>query len=70
MCENSGIKIRNVEGRIVSGSGGVSRWNNVENNLFYRCTHAIDFHHRENFADGNLYGRGGGGDGFGTIYFV
>ena len=56
MCESSGIKIRSHEGRIVAGSGGVSRWNNVENNLFYRCATAIDFQHRDNFADGNLYG--------------
>ena len=59
MCENAGLMTRNVEGRIVAGSGGVSRWNNVENNLFYRCEKAIDFSHRENFADGNLYGRSG-----------
>ena len=60
MCENSGIWITNMEGRIVAGSGGVSRWNNVENNLFYRCIRAIDFSSGDNFADGNLYGRSGG----------
>ena len=59
MCENSGIWITNMEGRIVAGSGGLSRWNNVENNLFYRCGAAIDFEHRDNFAEGNLYGRNG-----------
>ena len=57
MCENSGIMFRNAEWRIVAGSGGVSRWNNVENNLFYRCARAIDFANKDNFADGNLYGR-------------
>ena len=57
MCGSSGIKIRNVEGRIVAGSGGTSRWNNVENNIFYRCARAIDFDTKENFAEGNLYGR-------------
>jgi len=57
MCENSGIMIRNAEWRIVAGSGGVSRWNKVENNLFYRCARAIDFANKDNFADGNLYGR-------------
>jgi len=59
MCENSGIMIRNAEWRIVAGSGGTSRWNNVENNLFYRCARAIDFANKDNFADGNLYGRSG-----------
>ena len=60
LCENSGFKTQNHEWRIVSGGGGVSRWNNVENNLFYRCTRAIDFTHKDNFAEGNLYGRSGG----------
>jgi hypothetical protein len=60
MCENSGIMFRNAEWRIVSGSGGVTRWNNVENNLFFRCARAIDFANKDNFADGNLYGRSGG----------
>jgi hypothetical protein len=57
MCENSGIMIRNAEWRIVAGSGGVSRWNKVENNLFVRCARAIDFASSSNFAEGNLYGR-------------
>jgi len=57
MCENSGIMFRDAEWRIVAGSGGTSRWNKVENNLFYRCARAIDFANRDNFADGNLYGR-------------
>jgi hypothetical protein len=56
-CENSGIMFRDAEWRIVAGSGGTSRWNNVENNLFYRCARGIDFANRDNFADGNLYGR-------------
>jgi len=56
MCENAGIMTRNASWRIVAGGGGVSRWNNVENNLFYRCTKGIDFIHKDNFADGNLYG--------------
>ena len=60
LCENGGIKTQNHEWRIVAGGGGISRWNNVENNLFYRCTRAIDFSHKDNFAEGNLYGRSGG----------
>ncbi len=57
MCENAGIMTRNAEWRIVAGSGGTSRWNHVENNLFYNCTKAIDFSSSDNFAEGNLYGR-------------
>ena len=57
MCDNAAIKTRTAEGRIVSGSGGITRWNHVENNVFYLCARAIDFSHRENFAEGNLYGR-------------
>ena len=64
MCENAGIMTRNASWRIVSGGGGVSRWNNVENNLFYRCTKGIDFVHKDNFADGNLYGRNDSTDSF------
>ena len=59
MCENAGIMTRNAEWRIVDGGGGTSRWNHVENNLFYNCTKAIDFSSRDNFAEGNLYGRRG-----------
>lgn len=57
MCENAAIKTRTSEGRIAGGCGGITRWNHVENNLFYRCARAIDFSHKDNFADGNLYGR-------------
>lgn len=59
MCENSGIMTRNAEWRVVAGGGGTSRWNRVENNIFYNCTKAIDFSSRDNFAEGNLYGRRG-----------
>jgi len=59
MCENAGIMTRNAEWRIVAGGGGTSRWNHVENNLFYNCTKAIDFSSSDNFAEGNLYGRRG-----------
>jgi len=59
MCENAGIMTRNAEWRIVAGGGGTSRWNHVENNLFYNCTKAIDFSSHDNFAEGNLYGRRG-----------
>ena len=64
MCENAGIMTRNAAWRIVAGGGGISRWNNVENNLFYRCTKGIDFSHEGNFADGNLYGRSSGTGSF------
>jgi len=64
MCENAGIMTRSAAWRIVSGSGGMSWWNHVDNNLFYRCTKGIDFSRIENFADGNLYGRSGGAGAF------
>jgi len=64
LCENGGIKTQSHEWRMVAGGGGVSRWNNVENNLFYRCTRGIDFAHKDNFAEGNLYGRSGGTGSF------
>ncbi len=62
MCENAGIMTRNAEWRIVAGGGGTSRWNHVENNLFYNCAKAIDFSSSDNFAEGNLYGRRENGD--------
>ncbi len=52
---DAAIKCRTVEGRIVGSRGGTSRWNKVLNNIFYRCGKAIDFPHRENAAEGNLY---------------
>ncbi len=55
MCEEAAIKTRTTEGRIVSGRGGTSLWNQVMNNIFCRCGKAIDFSHRENTAEGNLY---------------
>lgn len=70
MCENAGIMTRNAEWRIVDGGGGTSRWNSVENNLFYNCTKAIDFSSRDNFAEGNLYGiRGNGGSMRNRIFY-
>ena len=64
MCENAGIMTRSAAWRIVSGSGGMSWWNHVENNLFFRCSKGIDFSRIENFADGNLYGRSSGSGSF------
>ena len=58
MCEDAAIKTRTTEGRIVGGRGGTSRWNQVLNNIFYRCGKAIDFSHRDNTAEGNLYWNG------------
>jgi hypothetical protein len=55
LCQDAAIKTRTAEGRVVSGRGGTSRWNRVLNNIFYRCGKAIDFSHKENFAEGNLY---------------
>ena len=54
-CQNSAIKSRTIETRIVTGRGGTSRWNKVINNIFYRCVRGIDFNNEHNFADGNLY---------------
>jgi hypothetical protein len=55
LSQDAAIKFRNIEGRIVSGRGGTTRWNKVLNNIFYRCGKAIDFSNRDNTADGNLY---------------
>ena len=54
-CQNSAIKTRTIESRIVTGRGGTSRWNKVFNNIFYRCVRGIDFNTEHNAADGNLY---------------
>lgn len=61
-CEDAGVKTRTVESRIVGPRGGTARWNEVLNNIFYRCGKSIDFSHRENRADGNLYVMGGAGE--------
>jgi len=53
--QDAAIKFRNIEGRIVSGRGGTTRRNKVLNNIFYRCSKAIDFSNQDNTADGNLY---------------
>ncbi|MBI3666684.1 MAG: right-handed parallel beta-helix repeat-containing protein, partial [Acidobacteria bacterium] len=54
-CQDAAVKTRTVESRIVGTRGGTSRWNQVLNNIFYRCGKAIDFCNRENMAEGNLY---------------
>jgi hypothetical protein len=54
-CQNSAIKTRTIESRIVTGRGGTSRWNKVFNNIFYRCVRGIDFNTENNSAEGNLY---------------
>jgi hypothetical protein len=58
-CQNSAIKSREIENRIVTGRGGTGRWNRVINNMFYRCPRGVDFGIKENFAEGNLYLREG-----------
>ena len=57
-CENAAVQTRTVESRVVEGRGGTARWNDVRNNIFLRCGKNIEFSHRENFADGNLYAKG------------
>jgi hypothetical protein len=54
-CEDAGVKTRTVEGRIVESRGGISYWNQVLNNIFYQCGKSIDFSHKENTAEGNVY---------------
>jgi hypothetical protein len=56
-CEDAGVKIRTVESRIVEGRGGTARWNEVRNNIFFRCGKSIELSHREHKIDGNLYAR-------------
>jgi hypothetical protein len=58
--QDSAINIRTAEGRIVGSRGGTSRWNKVINNIFYHCGNGIQFPHRANTAEGNLYTREGG----------
>ncbi len=58
LCQDAAIKTRTAEGRVVLTRGGTSRWSRVLNNIFYRCGKAIDFSHRDNTADGNLYWNG------------
>jgi hypothetical protein len=55
LTQDAAVKLRMIEGRIVSGRGGTARENKVLNNIFYRCGKAIDFPNRDNAADGNLY---------------
>ncbi|MFC2125638.1 right-handed parallel beta-helix repeat-containing protein [Bacteroidota bacterium] len=55
LCQNSAVKTRSIETRIVTGRGGTSRWNKVINNIFYRCVRGIDFNTEHNYAEGNLY---------------
>jgi hypothetical protein len=62
-CQNSAFKNRTIETRIVTGRGGTSRWNKVNNNIFYRCARGIDFNNKHNSAEGNLYMKKGYGQG-------
>jgi hypothetical protein len=55
--QDSGVKIQISESRMIGPRGGTARWNEVLNNIFYRCGNAIDFPHRDNTAEGNLYTR-------------
>jgi hypothetical protein len=57
-CEDAGVKIRTVESRVVEGRGGTARWNEVLNNIFFRCGKSIELSHREHRIDGNLYVKG------------
>jgi len=69
MC-GAGIQIFNIEDRIGGTGGGISRWNNLKDNIFYRNTVSINLPSEATFVDGNLYARtvtaaGGGGGGSG-----
>jgi hypothetical protein len=59
--QDAGIKLRNVEGRIVGSRGGTTRWNKVLNNIFFRCGKAIDFSNPDNTTEGNPYLKDWGG---------
>ncbi len=54
-CQEAGVRTRTVEGRIVESRGGTSYWNQVLNNIFYQNGKSIEFSHKENTAEGNLY---------------
>jgi len=57
LTQDTAVKFRTIEGRIVGTRGGTSRWNQVLNNVFYRCGKGIDFPNRDNAAEGNLYSK-------------
>ena len=62
-CEGAAVTTRTSESRIVGTRGGTARRNKVLNNIFLDCGRFIDFSHKENTAEGNLYAartRGGG----------
>jgi hypothetical protein len=57
LMQDAAIKVRNIEGRVVSGRGGTARRNKMLSNIFYRCGKGIDVSNQDNTADGNLYTR-------------
>ncbi len=57
LMQDAAIKVRNIEGRVVSGRGGTARRNRMLSNIFYRCGKGIDFSNQDNTADGNIYTR-------------
>ncbi len=57
LMQDAAIKVRNIEGRVVSGRGGTARRNKMLSNILYRCGKGIDFSNQDNTADGNLYTR-------------
>jgi hypothetical protein len=55
-CQLAGVMTRTGENRIIeSRRGGTARDNLVLNNILFHCGRGIDFSHKENHADGNLY---------------
>jgi hypothetical protein len=53
--QDSAVKLRISEGRMIGPRGGTARWNKVINNIFYHCGNGVDFPDRDNTAEGNLY---------------
>jgi hypothetical protein len=54
-CAGAGFVAQTSESRIIQTRGGTARWNKLLNNIFLSCERSIDFPHKDNTAEGNLY---------------
>ena len=56
-CEGPGVGMQTQETRLSGNRGGTARWNRVLNNIFVNSGKSIEFPHKENMAEGNVYSR-------------
>jgi len=54
-CAGAGFVAQTSESRIIQTRGGTARWNKLLNNIFLSCERSVDFPHKANTAEGNLY---------------